>query len=296
MFGYVRPVKSELKVREYDSFKAAYCGLCMALKKKYGLPARFAVNYDLSFLAMLLARTDAPPKACSGRCIASPCRKKSYYCGDGAFETAADISVILSWWKLKDSISDGKHRLFSRAACLFLRGKFKKACASQPVFASDAERFLEELSKYEASKGRSLDEAADKFASILASASNAAGSEKNKRILRQLLYQLGRYIYIIDALDDFPRDNADGSYNPLKYRFSKAPGEELSEAEKKNIDDTLALSEALVASAYELLDKGPYDEILSNTIYLGLPEIRRLVNEGKGAALQKYGSIHSKGK
>jgi hypothetical protein len=293
MFGYVRPVKSELKVREYDAFKAAYCGLCMALKKKYGLPARFAVNYDLTFLAMLLSKSDSAPKACSGRCISSPCRKKNYYCGDGAFETAADISVILSWWKLRDSINDGKRRLISRAACLFLRGKLKKACASQPEFSANTERFLSELSSYEASEGSSLDEAADKFASILASASCAAKSENDRRVLSQLLYHLGRYIYILDALDDFPRDNADGSYNPLKYRFSKAPGEELSAAEKKEINETLALSEALIASAYELLDKGFYDEILSNTIYLGLPEVRRLVNEGKGEALQKYGSIHS---
>ncbi len=296
MFGYVRPLKSELKVREYEQFKAAYCGLCMALRKKYGLAARFAVNYDLTFLAMLLSRSDAPPKACSGRCIASPCRRKNYFCGDDAFEKAADISVILSWWKLRDSVSDGKHRLFSRAACIFLRRKFKKACAAQQVFAENARRCLSELSEYEASHGPSLDAAADKFASILASASEAANNETDKRILNQILYQLGRYIYILDALDDFPRDNADGSYNPLKYRFSKNPGEELNEAEKKEIDETLTLSEALISSAYELMNKGVYDAILSNTIYLGLPEVRRLVNEGKGEVLQKYGFIHSKAK
>ena len=50
MYGYVRPVKGELKIREYEYFRAAYCGLCEALKRRCGLLARFVVNYDLTFM------------------------------------------------------------------------------------------------------------------------------------------------------------------------------------------------------------------------------------------------------
>ena len=47
MYGYVRPDKGELKVSEYELYRAAYCGLCHALKKRCGFGARMALSYDL---------------------------------------------------------------------------------------------------------------------------------------------------------------------------------------------------------------------------------------------------------
>lgn len=56
MYGYIRPDRGELKVREYQQFRAAYCGLCEALRRRCGLLSRFVVNYDLTFLAMALSK------------------------------------------------------------------------------------------------------------------------------------------------------------------------------------------------------------------------------------------------
>ena len=36
MFGFIRPVKSELKVKEADRFQQVYCGLCHAIRARYG--------------------------------------------------------------------------------------------------------------------------------------------------------------------------------------------------------------------------------------------------------------------
>ena len=55
MFGYVVPVKCALAPQEQETFKAAYCGLCHTLKDRYGFFARFILNYDFTFLAMVLA-------------------------------------------------------------------------------------------------------------------------------------------------------------------------------------------------------------------------------------------------
>ena len=126
MFGYVRPYKPELKVKEYEMFRAAYCGLCWSLKEKYGSVARFIINYDLTFLAMLLTEQSCQPQVCRGRCTASPCRKKQYLRSGPAFEAAADCSVILTYWKLKDAAADGgfKEKLVSLPAAALLRGKY----------------------------------------------------------------------------------------------------------------------------------------------------------------------------
>ena len=54
MFGYVTPFKSELKIREYNLFRAYYCGLCKTMGNEYNQLVRMGLNYDLSFLCRFL--------------------------------------------------------------------------------------------------------------------------------------------------------------------------------------------------------------------------------------------------
>ena len=293
MFGYVRPYKPELKVKEYEMFRAAYCGLCWELKEKYGGIARYIINYDLTFLAMLLTHEECSTEICKGRCPASPCRKKQYLKSGQAFEFAADCSIILTWWKLKDAAQDGgiKEKLPAALAAALLRGKYKKAEKAQPEFAATVSRLLAELSDLEKANNPSLDAAADKFAGILEAAAAGADTEADRRILAQMLYHLGRYIYIIDAVDDYPDDSKSGNYNPLICRF-ETDGAELTEEQRETLKITLRHSEGLMSSAYELKNKNVYDAIISNIIYLGLESVRETVFQGKGAELKYTNTIH----
>ena len=72
MYGYVRPDKGELRVREYELFRAVYCGLCQALRERYGFLSRFAVNYDMTFMALVLLSENARAKQL--RCPVHPLR------------------------------------------------------------------------------------------------------------------------------------------------------------------------------------------------------------------------------
>ena len=105
MYGYVRPDKGELKVREYEAFRAAYCGLCHSLKKQCGLAARFLVSYDLTFLSILLHGSDGC-RSERKRCIASPLRRRTCVSCAPAQDEAADYGVILACWQLRDSVAD----------------------------------------------------------------------------------------------------------------------------------------------------------------------------------------------
>ena len=55
MFGYVRPLRDELKCRDFDLYRAVYCGLCAAMRRRYGWLAPMFLNYDFTFLALLLS-------------------------------------------------------------------------------------------------------------------------------------------------------------------------------------------------------------------------------------------------
>ena len=65
MFGYVRPPLEDLPPEETERFRQAYCGLCHTLAKRHGLAARFILNYDFTFLAILLSQREAAPTACA---------------------------------------------------------------------------------------------------------------------------------------------------------------------------------------------------------------------------------------
>ena len=59
MFGYVRPSLGRLSQEDTARFSAMYCGLCRALGRRCGKAASLILNYDFTFLAVLLAEGEA---------------------------------------------------------------------------------------------------------------------------------------------------------------------------------------------------------------------------------------------
>ena len=96
MFGYVRPVREELKCKDFDLYRATYCGLCRELRRKYGLLAPMFLNFDFTFLALLLWPAEPRFVPCRGRCHANPLARKEMCPADPALEAAADESIILT--------------------------------------------------------------------------------------------------------------------------------------------------------------------------------------------------------
>ena len=76
MFGYVRPVRPELKCRDFDLYRATYCGLCRCLRRRFGLIAPMLLNFDFTFLALLLWQPEEMFSPCRGRCHANLLVKK----------------------------------------------------------------------------------------------------------------------------------------------------------------------------------------------------------------------------
>ncbi len=278
MFGYVRPLRGELKVREFEAYKAAYCGLCHALKGSFGFAARFCVNYDLTFLAMLLSKE--APAFSQRRCIACIHRKKNCCDKSPALERAAACSVILSWWKLADMGADGGafDKLKAFGGRLLLRRAYKKASRALPGFAETVETRLKVLAGLEKEKCESLDLPADEFARLLCAAAPEESGERG-RILSQLLYHIGRWVYIVDAADDLEEDIASGAYNPIILRFG-LQGRSLDGEEKAWIEATLKHSANLAAAAMELLEDNSWSPVLRNIVYLGLPAVTEQVLAG----------------
>lgn len=269
MFGYVRPSDGRLTEADRETFRGAYCGLCHTLGRRYGLAGRMILNYDLTFLAMVLSRGTG--ETCDRRCAVHPFRKRRCAAGDPAFDTAADMSVILTWWQLRDGVAD--HGFFRglkyRLAVWLLTPAYRKARRCREDFDRQTEAHLTQLSALEKARCPSLDAPADAFASLLAGAAAGEPDEKRRRVTEQLLYHLGRWVYLIDAADDLPDDLKSGSYNPLALRFAPADGK-LSPADEQSLAATLDGSVRAMAAAFELTDCGVYTPVVRAVVYEGL--------------------------
>lgn len=270
----------ELSQEEANRFRRVYCGLCHELNDRYGVVARFILNYDLTYLAVLLSN-EQEGECLSARCLASPVHKRAYETSNDALTLAADESVILAYWQLRDGVEDHDwfHGLKYRGLSALLEPAYRKAAAARPVFDRSVQRQLQRLADLERANSPSMDAAADAFATLLANAAEGVDNPVRHRVLEQLLYHLGRWIYLIDAADDLKKDAENGNYNPVALRFGLVNGEWTEKARREFVA-TLDHSIHMMATAYELWDFGVWKPLLEATLYTGLFRVGKAVLDG----------------
>lgn len=287
MFGYVRPSLNRLSEEEREGYQALYCGLCHTLGRRCGSLSRLILNYDFTFLAALLSGTAGRERR---RCIASPLRPKEAACGSAALDLAADISVILAYHKAADDRLDGG--FWRGQACRAVQGALRPAYQRAAVLRPDMDRRtrceLDRLHRLEQERCPSLDAPADTFALLLQSAAAELEEGVQRRVLEQLLYHLGRWIYLVDAVDDLREDSRTGNYNPVALRFGLTDGT-LSREARERVGETLDASIQAMAAAYELWDFGPWSALIRATVYEGLYCVGHAVMDGTFHTAQKGG-------
>lgn len=287
VFGYVRPPVQDLPAEETERFRRAYCGLCHTLGRRYGPAARFILNYDFTYLAILLSDGKEGPGR-SARCIASPLRKRAYLEPDTAMELAADESVILAYWQARDGVADHDwlHGLKYRGASAVLEPAYRKAASFRPGFDGTVRRQLALLGELEKENCASMDRAADAFAVLLSAAAREMDDPIRRRVLEQLLYHLGRWVYLVDAADDLKKDAVSGNYNPVALRYSLTDGAWTAEA-RREFTATLDHSVHMMTTAFELWDFGVWTPLLETTLYTGLFRVGKSVLDGTFRAKQR---------
>ena len=208
MFGYVRPCKEELKVKDYEQFRAVYCGLCKALGRSANQLTRLGLNYDFTFLALLLMALDEEePRLAKESCLANPFRKKAVFATNKHLEYAADMTNIFTYLKLVDDWQDER----SIKALLAIPVYYFPVRIGRKRYEDKYNHYrelLQELAALESSQDKLLDKSADLFARIMTIifTPDYINNEREKRILQYLGYNLGRWIYVLDAYSDLEED------------------------------------------------------------------------------------------
>ncbi len=270
MFGYIRPVKSELLVKDSELYSAIYCGMCRYGGKNISHLTRWLLNYDFVLLALLrMAICEENICIYSKRCPYK-LKKKPCVCNDSGYEYVCSAFGLLTYAKLLDDINDEKG--------------FKRFCkkAVKPIFAHIAkksDRFdglkaiidigIDYTNKIENEKCNSVDKAADGFATMMKNIAAYQIDGEKKLIAENCGYHIGRFIYIADALDDAYYDLQSGNYNPLLQKYGSLDGiyENIEEIKETLCDSLNAFSNhyALTARA----DANSIDHLIYNIVELG---------------------------
>ena len=261
MFGYVLINKAELKCREFEEYGGIYCGLCMALKESHGNISRFCVNYDLTFLSILLADLyDEKVQIYKKRCIVHPFHKKPVI-KHGFQEYCADMTLLLSYYKCMDDWND-ESKLTRYIYAALQKRRVKKIIAKYPDKCREIKKLLSTLSEEEKKNCDNIDKGASVFGCIL-SEIFAVKNDNFTNILKNLGFYLGKYIYVLDTYLDYEDDMKHGRYNPL---FNQENDDNLKEKVKKMLTELISMA----VVNYELLPLCEYAPILNNILYSGV--------------------------
>lgn len=258
MFGFVVANSEKLTQTQKMRYRATYCGLCDDLGSDRGVRYRFALTYDLVFLAIVLSSVFSEEYAeTSERCPVYPARKRKLL--QNRFTSyAADMNIALAYYKFLDDWHDDR----SYKAYLKAKGFEKEMIRIRekyPVQCEIIKSCIDELSEIENNNILIPDIPADVFGRLLGSVFAYPGGEES---LKNLLYDfgrsLGKFIYILDASQDLKSDIAKKRYNPL-VRYSK-----------KDIEPVLNMLMAECIEKYKALPVNQDREIIENILFSGI--------------------------
>lgn len=269
-----------MKMREFDTYKAVYCGLCKQLGKVYGPFARMTLSYDFTFLSLLsLGLKEQIGGFRREKCIVNPLKKKPCLipCDDLMFSASA--AMVMFYYKLRDNYDDGgiKDKIKSLVLMPFAGKARKKSLLYCKSLDEIVKRCMTNQFEVEHSDSISIDRAAEPTAAALGGIFRLLSEDQSKQVvLERLGYLVGRYVYFIDALDDLEEDISTGNYNIFYKKFQSEGNCDILQI-KEYAKGVVNLTVGQIAAAYELLDLKRYKTILDNIIYLGLHDSLRQV-------------------
>ena len=271
MFGYVRPCRPELKLRQDAFFRSYYCGVCRTLGKRSGPLCRALLRYDLAFLALVRDGVNDDSSLSKLRCPIKG--TKLNLMQGGSIDFAADAHLLLTGAKIRDDRADGRKLMAIPGA--LLSPAVKKAARLHPELSAALDKMMDAQQKLEADGCDDPDEAAEPFAQFLATLFSIDMPEEAKPALRYMGYNIGKWITWLDALDDFDKDEKKGAYNLWRSAgFDR----------KKACEWALPLLAECVRQAQlsaDLLDARKTNELIDNILTEGMPRVMDAVAEGR---------------
>lgn len=279
MFGYVRTDTPYLFIKDDTLYKAMYCGLCKGIGECCGQAARMGLSYDVTFLSVILHNIAGQDvKIEKSHCMTHCIRARQMADVDEMAKQLGAFNTILVYYKYTDDIADGDKGKGKR---WWFSSGYKRAKKAYPEIENIVRECMAEQQRTEAAKTDSLDKAADASATLVAKVCDYILGEKRTDYTYKLFYSVGKWIYLIDALDDYDKDKKKNAYNPFILAYGAECKEKLLGGEKG--EEIRYVFHSLFFDIRENLShiKFHFNRDLSDNILLrGLPAMTENVMKG----------------
>ena len=280
MFGYLKPCKPYMLVKDYELYKSVYCGLCKKLSEEYGVLAKMVLSYDCTCYALLAMGLNG---RCEGvkkkQCTSNPL-KKCLYCvgGNDELSLAASITVVTVYYKLEDDIKDSSFikSLPSRFLKIFASSWRKKSLKKYPEIDKIVSELNDNQYKAEQLENPNIDESAEPTAIMMKKLMLLlAKTDTEKVVFGEFGYFLGKWVYLMDAADDYEKDIRNNNFNPFVHNLKE---KQLSQQEQSEyINGVLNITASRVVSAFNLMQIKTFNEIADNLVNRGLGEMQKKI-------------------
>ncbi|MBR2341523.1 MAG: hypothetical protein IKA72_03870 [Clostridia bacterium] len=292
MFGYVRPDLPYLYIKDEILYKAMYCGVCKGIGESCGQCARMGLSYDVTFLSVLLHNiAGVDVKIEKSHCLTHTVRKKPMAEVDELTRKLGAVNTELAYYKYTDDIKDGDKGKGKRL--WFVTGH-KRVKKEYPQITEIVERNLAMQEQTEKSMTDSVDRAADNTANMIAELSDYLLEDKKTPQTRALFYAIGKWIYLIDAIDDYDKDKKKGAYNPFVLAYGAG-------SRKKLVENNGADLEFIFNSLFYDIRENLRNiklyfnrDLVDNVLLRGLPTMTKRIMAGQGCKADKDFRRHSR--
>lgn len=263
MFGYININQKELSEENKKIYQAYYCGLCQKLKTNCGTKGQMLLSYDLTFLIVLLTGLyELENTETEFTCPLHPTKKRTAYI-NAATEYAADMNLILAYQNLLDDWKDEKSYT-KKAFVKILDKDYTRIVSKYPRQVRALEEFMRKTAEAEKNKETNLDLVAGLTGEMLGEIMCWREDEWQEE-MRTLGFYMGKFIYLMDAYEDYEADQKKNCYNPLVY-MEKENDQEFDTFCKLLL--TSMMSEC--AKSFERLPILLHADILRNILYSGV--------------------------
>lgn len=280
MFGYVKTDFANLYVKDTVLYKAMYCGLCKSIGCACGQKARLVLNYDLTFLSVLLHNVlGIDVKIEKQHCIIHTIRKRPVALPDELSKRIGALNVILAHHKLSDDVIDSGKGKIKRS---FFKSAYKKAKRQEPIIDKIVESRYQELLTLEKQNCNSIDMVAHPFGIMMQDIVEHIAGEKCSDQLKEISYNLGKWIYLIDALDDFDKDIKSKNFNVFKNAYEQIDNKDAL-LKQKGQEIVIVFSSVLsrIGQLAQQLEYKFNHDLLDNVLLRGLSFQTKQIMENK---------------
>ncbi len=288
MFGYIKADLPNMYVKDTVLYQAMYCSLCKGIGQTCGQKARFVLNYDLTFLSVLMHNLlGEDVKVEKQHCVVHPIRKRPIALTDELTKRIAILNVILAYHKLNDDVIDSGKGRIKRS---FFKKAYKKAKKLEPEMDFAVKNRYDELLRLEKSNCDSIDMIADPFGNMMQDIVEIIMQDKLTPEISELAYYLGKWIYLIDALDDFDKDKKKKNYNVFVLAYPDAQNQDQLICKYKQ--DLILVFSSVLSRIGELTANINYKfnhDLIDNVLYRGLSaQTKRIMEKEKCKNTSKF--------